>query len=109
MAHSLPADKDRLLNGEARDFIVLDCKVIIKADRASVKSSRYFHGDDDFLDVVFDAEGLELLGPQRFTRGGKVLKSSLNDVMARRLKDDLRRLVGGFPERDSRNSFWSSG
>lgn len=42
---------------------------------------------------------LELLDPQRFTRGVKVLKSTLNDVMVRRLKDDLRRLVGGFPER----------
>ena len=42
---------------------------------------------------------LELLDPQRFTRGVKVLKSSLNDVMVRRLKDDLRKLVGGFPER----------
>lgn len=42
---------------------------------------------------------LELLDPQRFTRGVKVLKSNLNDVMVRRLKDDLRKLVGGFPER----------
>ena len=42
---------------------------------------------------------LELLDPQRFTRGVRVLKSNLNDVMVRRLKDDLRKLVGGFPER----------
>lgn len=42
---------------------------------------------------------LELLDPQRFTRGVKVLKRNLDDVMVRRLKDDLRKLVGGFPER----------
>jgi SNF2 family DNA or RNA helicase len=33
---------------------------------------------------------LELLDPQRFTRGVKVLKSSLEHVMVRRLKDDIR-------------------
>ena len=43
---------------------------------------------------------LELLDPQRFTRGVKVLKSSLDDVMVRRLKEDLRQLVGGFPKRE---------
>lgn len=42
---------------------------------------------------------LELLDDQRFTRGVKVLKSNLNLVMVRRLKEDLRQLVGGFPER----------
>lgn len=42
---------------------------------------------------------LELLDPQRFTRGVKVLKGTLNDVMVRRLKEDLRKLVGGFAER----------
>jgi len=42
---------------------------------------------------------LELLDPQRFTRGVKVLKSNLDGVMVRRLKEDLRRLIGGFPER----------
>ena len=42
---------------------------------------------------------LELLDPQRFTRGVKVVKGNLNDVMVRRLKEDLRKLIGGFPER----------
>lgn len=43
---------------------------------------------------------LELLDDQRFTRGVKVVKSNLDSVMVRRLKDDLRALVGGFPERE---------
>lgn len=42
---------------------------------------------------------LELLDPQRFTRGVKVVKSNLEDVMVRRLKEDIRKLEGGFPER----------
>jgi SNF2 family DNA or RNA helicase len=43
---------------------------------------------------------LELLDPQRFTRGLKVLKSNLDSVMTRRLKSDIRELVGGFPKRN---------
>jgi superfamily II DNA or RNA helicase len=43
---------------------------------------------------------LELLDPQRFTRGVKVLQSNLDGVMVRRLKDDLRELIGGFPKRE---------
>jgi SNF2 family DNA or RNA helicase len=42
---------------------------------------------------------LELLDPQRFTRGVKVVRKNLDDVMVRRLKEDIRQLVGGFPER----------
>ena len=42
---------------------------------------------------------LELLDPQRFCRGVKVVKRNLDDVMVRRLKDDLREIVGGFPKR----------
>ena len=42
---------------------------------------------------------LELLDPQRFCRGVKTSKKMLNDVMVRRLKDDLRKVSGGFPER----------
>src|ERR1043166_680077 len=42
---------------------------------------------------------LELLDPQRFTRGVKVIKKNLEDVMVRRLKEDIRQLAGGFPER----------
>jgi SNF2 family DNA or RNA helicase len=42
---------------------------------------------------------LELLDPQRFCRGVKIVKRNLDDVMVRRLKDDLREIVGGFPKR----------
>ena len=42
---------------------------------------------------------LEILDPQRFCRGVKVPKSHLDDVMVRRLKEDIRQLEGGFPER----------
>jgi len=42
---------------------------------------------------------LELLDSHRFTRGVKVLKSNLDKVMVRRLKDDIRELEGGFPKR----------
>lgn len=43
---------------------------------------------------------LELLDPQRFCRGVKPLKRNLDDVMVRRLKDDLREIIGGFSRRD---------
>ena len=43
---------------------------------------------------------LELLDPHRFTRGVKVRgKKDLDAVMVRRLKDDIRRELGGFPVR----------
>jgi superfamily II DNA or RNA helicase len=43
---------------------------------------------------------LELLDPYRFTRGVKVRgKRALEDVMVRRLKEDIRAVQGGFPER----------
>ena len=43
---------------------------------------------------------LELLDPYRFTRGVKVRgKKSLEDVMVRRLKEDIRAIQGGFPKR----------
>ncbi len=42
---------------------------------------------------------LELLDPQRFTRGVPVHKPHLADVMVRRLKEDIRQMAGGFPER----------
>jgi len=45
---------------------------------------------------------LEILDAQRFCRGVKVLKSHLDHVMVRRLKDDVRAIVGGFPERKVR-------
>ena len=43
---------------------------------------------------------LELLDPYRFTRGVKVRgRRALEDVMVRRLKEDIRNTQGGFPER----------
>ncbi len=43
---------------------------------------------------------LELLDPYRFTRGVKVRgKKALEDVMVRRLKEDIRQIQGGFPRR----------
>ena len=43
---------------------------------------------------------LELLDPYRFTRGVKVRgKKVLEDVMVRRLKEDIRNIQGGFPKR----------
>lgn len=43
---------------------------------------------------------LEILDPQRFCRGVRVSKKMLEDVMVRRLKDDLREVIGGFPKRE---------
>jgi superfamily II DNA or RNA helicase len=43
---------------------------------------------------------LELLDPYRFTRGVKVRKQALEEVMVRRLKEDIRAMQGGFPRRD---------
>jgi len=43
---------------------------------------------------------LELLDPYRFTRGVAVRgKRALEDVMVRRLKEDIRNVQGGFPKR----------
>lgn len=42
---------------------------------------------------------LEILDPQRFCRGVSVQQKMLDEVMVRRLKDDLRQIQGGFPER----------
>jgi superfamily II DNA or RNA helicase len=42
---------------------------------------------------------LEMLDPQRFTRGMEVRPKDLEPVMVRRLKADLRRLGEAFPER----------
>ena len=43
---------------------------------------------------------LEILDPQRFCRGVPVKKKVLEDVMVRRLKDDLREIIGEFPKRN---------
>ena len=46
---------------------------------------------------------LELLDPYRFTRGVPVRgKGALEDVMVRRIKEDIRQVQGGFPKRDVR-------
>lgn len=43
---------------------------------------------------------LEILDPQRFCRGVPVKgRKLLDDVMVRRIKDDIRELQGGFPKR----------
>ena len=42
---------------------------------------------------------LEILDPQRFCRGVRVLKGQLDKVLVRRLKSDVRELEGGFPKR----------
>jgi len=42
---------------------------------------------------------LEILDPQRFTRGVKVRAKDLDPVMVRRLKEDVREIAGGFPRR----------
>ncbi len=42
---------------------------------------------------------LEILDPQRFCRGVRVLKGQLEEIMVRRLKSDVRALEGGFPRR----------
>ena len=42
---------------------------------------------------------LEILDPQRFCRGVPVRKGSLEQIMVRRLKEDLREVAGGFPRR----------
>lgn len=44
---------------------------------------------------------LEILDPQRFCRGVPIRgKKLLEDVMVRRLKEDIRQLAGGFPKRE---------
>jgi SNF2 family DNA or RNA helicase len=42
---------------------------------------------------------LEILDPQRFCRGVPVTRKALDDVMVRRLKEDIREVQGGFPHR----------
>jgi superfamily II DNA or RNA helicase len=43
---------------------------------------------------------LEILDPQRFCRGVPARKKQLDDVMVRRIKDDVREVIGGFPKRE---------
>src|SRR5581483_5336471 len=43
---------------------------------------------------------MEILDPYRFTRGVKIRPKALEEVMVRRLKEDIRAVQGGFPKRD---------
>ncbi|MDQ3656202.1 MAG: hypothetical protein M3457_14135, partial [Chloroflexota bacterium] len=43
---------------------------------------------------------LEILDPQRFIRGVPVRAKLRDEVMVRRLKEDLRAIAGGFPKRN---------
>jgi len=43
---------------------------------------------------------LEILDPQRFCRGVPVSKALRDEVMVRRLKEDIREIQGGFPRRE---------
>ncbi|MEO2015504.1 MAG: DISARM system SNF2-like helicase DrmD, partial [Fuerstiella sp.] len=43
---------------------------------------------------------LEILDPQRFCRGVPVTAKHRDDVIVRRLKEDIRELEGGFPKRN---------
>lgn len=43
---------------------------------------------------------MELLDPYRFTRGVKLRPKALEEVMVRRLKEDIRAVQGGFPKRE---------
>jgi len=43
---------------------------------------------------------LELLDPYRFTRGVKLRPKALEEIMVRRLKEDIRAVQGGFPRRE---------
>lgn len=42
---------------------------------------------------------LEILDPNRFYRSEKIKPEMTQDIMVRRLKEDLRGIVGGFPDR----------
>ncbi len=43
---------------------------------------------------------LEILDPQRFCRGVPVTKKHLDEVIVRRIKEDIREIQGGFPKRE---------
>ncbi len=42
---------------------------------------------------------MEILDPYRFTRGVKLRPKALEEIMVRRLKEDIRAVQGGFPRR----------
>jgi superfamily II DNA or RNA helicase len=43
---------------------------------------------------------MEILDPYRFTRGVKLRPKALEEVLVRRIKEDIRAVQGGFPQRD---------
>ena len=43
---------------------------------------------------------MEILDPYRFTRGVKLRPKALEEVLVRRLKEDIREVQGGFPRRE---------
>ncbi len=43
---------------------------------------------------------MEILDPYRFTRGVKLRPKALGEIMVRRLKEDIRSVQGGFPQRE---------
>src|SRR5436190_23648732 len=49
-----------LTNCERQNFVSRDDKMIIKNNRASIEGSGYFHFDNDFRSVLFDAERIEM-------------------------------------------------
>src|SRR6266403_4741042 len=49
-----------LTNCERQNFVSRDDKMIIKNNRASIERSGYFHFDNDFRSVLFDAERSEM-------------------------------------------------
>lgn len=124
LSHSLVSDesyigglRDVLEDFRARSLLILD-----EAHHAAPASGGRYAIESQFTKDLRDLAGrfehrlflsatphnghsnsfatlLELLDPQRFTRGMDVLPADLEPVMVRRLKSDLRSLGEAFPER----------
>lgn len=112
------ADLRNLLgNARAKSLLVLD-----EAHHAAPASGERYAIDSQFTTAIRDLAArfenrlfltatphnghsnsfsalLEILDPQRFTRGVAVRKQDLNPIMVRRLKSDLRALGEKFPHR----------
>lgn len=109
--------RDRLGNLRPGCMLVLD-----EAHHAAPASGQRYAVDSDFTRAIRDIAPrfehrlflsatphnghsnsfsalLELLDPQRFVRGVPVDPKSRDRIMVRRLKEDLRAIQGGFPER----------
>ena len=124
LSHSLLADegyvaglRDVLGEFRPRALLILD-----EAHHAAPATGRRYAVDSQFTRALDDLAGrfehrlflsatphnghsnsfsrlLEMLDPQRFTRGVPVRPKDLEPVMVRRLKSDLRRFGEAFPER----------